>query len=235
MEQPVISLKDVTKVYTVGTQKLRALDGVDLDINRGEFTCIIGRSGSGKSTLLNLMAGLERPTRGSIVLNGRHIERLGEGKLVQLRLKYTGFIFQSFNLFPTYTALDNVAMPLMYKGVDRLRRTVKARQMLKTVGLEEHLRHLPSEMSGGQQQRTAIARALVTEPMILFADEPTGNLDTATSAEILELLRSACRTKNTTLIMVTHDNEIARTADRVITILDGRITGDERNPSPADR
>ncbi len=226
MEQPVISLKEVTKIYTVGSQKLKALDDVSLDIRKGEFTCIIGRSGSGKSTLLNLMAGLEKPTRGSILLNGRHIERLSESQLVRLRLKYTGFIFQSFNLFPACTALDNVAMPLMYRGVDRLRRTVRARQMLKTVGLEDHLRHLPSELSGGQQQRTAIARALVTEPMILFADEPTGNLDSATSKDILELIRSSCRAHNTTLIMVTHDNEIAECADRILTIRDGKIIGD---------
>jgi len=234
MEQtPVISLRSVSKVYEVGQTRLRALDDVSLDISPGEFALIVGRSGSGKSTLLNMLAGLERPTKGKIRIAGKQIERLSESQLVSFRLKHIGFVFQSFNLFPAHTALDNVAMPLMYKGVSRPRRTRMAREMLKAVGLNSHAHHMPGQMSGGQQQRVGIARALVTQPRILFADEPTGNLDFNTSREILRLIRDICRRSGTTLIMVTHDPEIAVYADRVITLLDGRVLENKLNPCPA--
>ncbi len=231
---PVIALKNVVKVYAIGTEKLRALDGVDLNIYPGEFACIIGRSGSGKSTLLNMMAGLEKPSKGSIRIAGKQIERMNEGELVQFRLNNVGFVFQSFNLFAMHTALDNVAMPLMYKGVNKMTRTSRARKMLAAVGLRTHMQHKPTQMSGGQQQRVGIARALVTQPKILFADEPTGNLDFNTSREILRLIRDICHEKNTTLIMVTHDPEMAQYADRVIRLLDGRVIENIVNEHPAE-
>ena len=232
--EPVIRLSGVSKVYAVGEQRLRALDDVSLDIYPGEFACVIGRSGSGKSTLLNMMAGLEKPTRGRIRVAGRQIERMNEKELVQFRLKYVGFVFQSFNLFAMHTALDNVAMPLMYKGMAKSQRDARARRMLDAVGLRTHLRHRPGEMSGGQQQRVGIARALVTKPRILFADEPTGNLDFRTSREILKLIREICRERGTTLIVVTHDPEMAQYADRVVRLLDGHITENTLNESPAE-
>ncbi len=234
VREPVIALKNVTKIYTIGTEKLRALNDVALDIYPGEFACIIGRSGSGKSTLLNMMAGLEKPTRGSIRIAGKQLERMNEGQLVQFRLNHVGFVFQSFNLFAMHTALDNVAMPLMYKGVNRAARTARARKMLAAVGLKTHMRHKPTQMSGGQQQRVGIARALVTQPRILFADEPTGNLDFNTSREILRLIRDICRERNTTLIMVTHDPEMAQYADRVIRLLDGQVIENVINEHPAE-
>ena len=232
--EAVISLSGVSKIYAIGEERLRALDDVALDIYPGEFACIIGRSGSGKSTLLNMMAGLEKPTRGRIRVAGRQIERMNEGQLVQFRLRYVGFVFQSFNLFATHTALDNVAMPLMYKGMPLAQRQARARKMLEAVGLKTHMRHRPGEMSGGQQQRVGIARALVTSPKILFADEPTGNLDFNTSREILKLIRDICRERGTTLIMVSHDPEMAQYADRVVRLLDGHITENTLNPCPAD-
>ena len=231
---PIIHLTDVVKVYAIGSERLRALDGVSLDIYPGEFALIIGRSGSGKSTLLNMIAGLEKPTRGQIRIAGRQIERMSERQLVDFRLQNVGFVFQSFNLFATETALDNVAAPLMYKGVPRSMRRKRARAMLEAVGLRSHVKHRPSQMSGGQQQRVGIARALVTRPKILFADEPTGNLDFRTSREILKLIRDICRERNTTLIVVTHDPEMADYADRVIRLLDGHVVSNERNPAPKE-
>lgn len=232
--EAAISLSGVSKVYAIGDEKLTALNNVSLDIYPGEFACIIGRSGSGKSTLLNMMAGLEKPTRGRIRVAGRQIESLSEGDLVRFRLKNVGFVFQSFNLFAMHTALDNVAMPLMYKGVPRDIRQKRARKMLEAVGLKSHMRHRPGEMSGGQQQRVGIARALVASPRILFADEPTGNLDFNTSREILRLIRDICHERGTTLIMVTHDPDMAQYADRVVRLLDGRITENTVNEEPAD-
>ena len=233
-EAPVIRLTDVTKVYTVGQTRLRALDQVSLDVYPGEFAVVIGRSGSGKSTLLNMLAGLERPTKGQIRIAGKQIERMKEKDLVAFRLRSIGFVFQSFNLFAAHTALENVAMPLMYKGVPRARRERQARAMLEAVGLSSHANHSPSQMSGGQQQRVGIARALVAKPRILFADEPTGNLDLRTSREILYLIRNICRERGTTLIMVTHDPEVAAYADRVITLLDGKILENRENPYPME-
>ena len=231
-QQPVISLRNVTKVYEIGQTRLKALNDVSLDVYPGEFALIVGRSGSGKSTLLNMLAGLEHPTRGQILVAGKRIERLSENKLVSFRLKNIGFVFQSFNLFPSQTALENVAVPLMYRGIAPARRMRMAREMLKSVGLLSHAGHTPAQMSGGQQQRVGIARALVTSPRILFADEPTGNLDYNTSREILALIHRSCKARGTTLIMVTHDGEIAKYADRVITLLDGHVTEDRVNPAP---
>ena len=227
--EPIISLNGVSKLYTIGANRLLALDNLTLSFERGEFVCIVGRSGSGKSTLLNMMAGLERPSRGRIRIAGRQIELLNEAKLVEFRLQSLGFVFQSFNLFATHTALDNVAIPLMYKGVPHAVRTRQAYKMLDAVGLKTHMKHRPTQMSGGQQQRVGIARALVTSPKILFADEPTGNLDFKTSNEILQLIRDICKQRNTTLIMVTHDHDIAKYADRVVQLLDGKVLTDERN------
>lgn len=232
--EPAIALTEVTKIYTIGATKLRALDAVTLNIYPGEFACIIGRSGSGKSTLLNMIAGLEKPTRGRIRVAGKQIERMSESELVKFRLDNVGFVFQSFNLFAMHTALDNVAMPLMYKGVNRAVRQKRARAMLGAVGLRSHMMHKPAQMSGGQQQRVGIARALVTRPKILFADEPTGNLDLKTSREVLRLVRAICKERGTTLIMVTHDPEMAQYADRVVQLLDGHVLENRVNESPAE-
>lgn len=235
MEQkPVISLNNVTKVYEIGQTRLKALDGISLEVYPGEFALIVGRSGSGKSTLLNMLAGLERPTGGKISIAGRQIEKMSESRLVAFRLKNVGFVFQSFNLFAAHSALENVAMPLMYKGVGKARRERMAKEMLRSVGLLSHARHMPAQMSGGQQQRVGIARALVGQPRILFADEPTGNLDFNTSREILRLIRDICRERGTTLMMVTHDPEIAKYADRVITLLDGRVIENRKNANPLE-
>ncbi len=232
--EPIIALGDVSKVYTIGSTKLKALDSVSLGIYPGEFCLIIGRSGSGKSTMLNMIAGLERPSKGRIRVAGKQIERLSESDLVDFRLSNVGFVFQSFNLFAMHTALDNVAMPLMYKGVNKTSRQKQAKKVLDAVGLKSHMYHMPTQMSGGQQQRVGIARALVTKPKILFADEPTGNLDLKTSREVLRLIREICRERGTTLIMVTHDPEMAQYADRVIKLLDGKVLSNEfnQNPSP---
>ena len=221
--EPIIKLRNLVKVYHVGDEKLRALDGVNLDVYPGEFLCIVGRSGSGKSTLLNMLAGLEKPTRGAIQIAGERLDKMNESQLVRFRLQHVGFIFQQFNLFPSLTALENVTMPLVYRGVAPKVRKKKALAILKQLGLSTHVKHKPSQMSGGQQQRVGIARALVASPEIVFADEPTGNLDSRTSDEILGLIKEIARKNGATLIMVTHDNSIAERADRVVRLLDGKI------------
>ena len=221
--EPIIRIRGLKKVYRVGEERVRALNGVDLDIYPGEFVCIIGRSGSGKSTLLNMMAGLEKPSRGSIVIAGEHLEKMNEKQLVDFRLRHIGFIFQQFNLFPSMTALENVTMPLVYRGVIARKRKAAALKMLKDLGLSKHVNHKPSQMSGGQQQRVGIARALVSNPEVIFADEPTGNLDSRTSEEILSLIQAMAKRDNHTLVMVTHDPSVAAHADRVVNILDGLI------------
>ena len=221
--EPIIKLRNLVKVYHVGDEKLRALDGVNLDVYPGEFLCIVGRSVSGKSTLLNMLAGLEKPTRGAIQIAGERLDKMNESQLVRFRLQHVGFIFQQFNLFPSLTALENVTMPLVYRGVAPKVRKKKALAILKQLGLSTHVKHKPSQMSGGQQQRVGIARALVASPEIVFADEPTGNLDSRTSDEILGLIKEIARKNGATLIMVTHDNSIAERADRVVRLLDGKI------------
>ena len=219
----VITVKDLYKIYRVGETKVRALNGVDFSIHRGEFCAIVGASGSGKSTLLNMLAGLEKPTKGEIVIAGQHMEKKSENELVRFRQAHIGFIFQSFNLMSTMNAVENVALPLTFQGMDRKRRQKKAELMLDMVGLKKYKKHRPTQMSGGQQQRVGVARALVVEPEIIFADEPTGNLDSATSREVMELMQKVVREKQQTLIMVTHDNELAAFADRIFHIKDGKI------------
>lgn len=225
--ESIIEVKNLYKYYKVGTQYVRALDGIDFSINKGEFCAIIGPSGSGKSTLLNMLAGLEKPSKGEIIIAKKHIEKLDENRLVAFRRAHIGFIFQSYNLLQTMNALDNVAMPLMFRGVPKKKRLEIAAKYLKLVGLEKQMKQKGNAMSGGQQQRVGIARALAMNPKIIFADEPTGNLDTKTSAEVLELMQKIVREEGQTLIMVTHDTEIAGFADRRIHIVDGRIYNKE--------
>ena len=220
----VVELKDVKKVYPMGDERVLALDGVSLKFERGKKYCLLGVSGSGKSTLLNLIAGLERPTYGQIIFNGRyHIESMSEKKLAIYRKMYIGFIFQSYNLMPTLTALENTTLPLIFRRIPKRVRNKKAMQMLKAVGLEKRWRHKPSQMSGGQQQRVSIARAFVNKPQIVFADEPTGNLDTNTTTEMMDLICGMANDYNQTLILVTHNLELSKYCDQIIYIRDGKI------------
>ena len=235
MEKPVIQVKDLYKIYRIGTNKVRALNGVDFSIEKGEFCCIVGTSGSGKSTLLNMLAGLEKPTKGQIVIAGEHIESKNESQLVNFRQAHVGFIFQSYNLMQNMTAIENVAMPLTFQGVSKWERERRAIKMLKLVGLGKYMRHKPGEMSGGQQQRVGIARALVVNPEIVFADEPTGNLDSNTTIEVLQLIKKISREKNQTMVMVTHDNYLAGFGDRIIQIRDGKIIRNVDNREQARR
>lgn len=227
--KPVIQVRNLHKVYSIGKNKVHALNGVSLDIYEGEFCAIVGTSGSGKSTLLNMLAGLEKPTKGQVVINGEHMESMNENRLVQFRRDHVGFIFQSFNLLQTMTAQENVALPLTFRGEEKKVRLQKASELLDMVGLSEHKNHKPNEMSGGQQQRVGVARALVVDPKIIFADEPTGNLDSNTSREIMKMMQDVVREKNKTLVMVTHDNYLAGFADRVFHIIDGKIVKIEDN------
>lgn len=227
--EPVIQVKNLYKVYRVGETKVYALNGVDFTMYRGEFCAIVGTSGSGKSTLLNMLAGLEKPTKGEIVIAGQHIEKLNENQLVAFRRERVGFIFQSYNLLGTMNAVENVALPLSFRGVPRGRRQEMAEKYLKMVGLEKVGDHMPNQMSGGQQQRVGIARALVVHPEIIFADEPTGNLDSHTTMDVLKLMQRIVREQNQTLVMVTHDNHLAAYADRIFHIIDGKIVKIEEN------
>ncbi len=218
----------------MGDEKIIALNDVNLEIYRKEIVCIIGASGSGKSTLLNMMAGLEKPTKGEIIVNNMHLEKMNEKQLTKFRQKNIGFVFQSYNLIPTLTALENVSLVLTFRGVPRKVREKKATEMLKDVGLGKRLHHKPSEMSGGQQQRVSIARAFVGNPKIVFADEPTGNLDTKTSFEIMDLVTSMAKELNQTLIIVTHDDEISSYANRIFHMRDGKIEKVEELPLKGD-
>lgn len=219
----MIQVRGLYKIYRLGQEKVRALNGVDFVINRGEFCSIVGTSGSGKSTLLNMLAGLEKPTKGEIVIAGEHMETKKENQLVAFRREHIGFIFQSYNLLPTLNAIENVALPLTFQGVNRKTRTKRASELLDLVGLSTHKKHKPTQMSGGQQQRVGMARALVVQPEIIFADEPTGNLDSVTSEEMMELMRRVVYEQNQTLVMVTHDDHLASYADRIIRIRDGKV------------
>lgn len=223
MSDNIIQVKGIRKIYRVGNEKVTALENIDLSIGKGEICCLLGTSGSGKSTLLNLLAGLEKPTKGEIIIKNIHIEKLDEKKLVLFRQKYIGFVFQSYNLLPNLTALENVGLPLAFKGIPRWIRDKKAKQMLNSVGLKTYSNRKPSQMSGGQQQRVGIARAFIGNPEIVFADEPTGNLDSKTTSEVMNLITGIARKSNQTLIIVTHDVNIAKFADRIIHILDGNI------------
>ena len=227
-EKPIIYVKNVRKVYRMGDEEVVALKRINLRIYKGEVCCIFGTSGSGKSTLLNQLAGMEKPTKGQVFIRGKNISDMNEEELAAFRQEHMSFIFQSYNLLPSMTAVENVAMPLMFKGMDRKRREAMAEEMLKRVGLSHRLHHYPSQMSGGQQQRAGIARAFVSRPEVVFADEPTGNLDTKTTAEIMDMVMGFARRFNQTIILVTHDPGMSRDADRIVTLVDGIITGDER-------
>ncbi len=222
-KKPVISVKNLYKVYRVGENKVRALNGVSFDIRKGEFCAIVGTSGSGKSTLLNMLAGLEKPTKGEIVISGEHIENKKENELVAFRREHIGFIFQSYNLLPQFNTLENVALPLTFRGMDKVEREKKAKKAIDLVGLTKYMKNRPTQMSGGQQQRVGVARALVVEPEIIFADEPTGNLDSRTSEDVMNLMRNLVNEKGQTLVMVTHDDHLAGYADRIFHIKDGKI------------
>lgn len=228
MEKDIlIRTKNLSKYYAVGDETIKALDDVNLEIERGQIVAILGTSGSGKSTLLNMLAGLERPTKGEVQIGKFRIDELSEAQLTKFRQRYTGFIFQAYNLLPTLTALENVAFPLCFRGVDKQVREKKAFEMLKLVGIEKRYKHKPAEMSGGQQQRVGIARALVTDPSIIFADEPTGNLDSHTTQEVMELIRNIVDTRHNTVIMVTHDKSVAAYADIIVNISDGKVVSKE--------
>ncbi len=231
----LISVKDIRKVYRVDKERVIALNRINLDIEAGEICCILGTSGSGKSTLLNIMAGLEKPTRGAVIIDGVDMVKLSEKQLALFRQKNIGFIFQSYNLMPTMTAVENVALPLEFKGVPKARRVKEAKRMLKAVNLGERMLHKPTQMSGGQQQRVGIARAFVAKPKIVFADEPTGNLDSKTTKEVMEMIVGIARRHNETLILVTHDRDIAQYADRIVHLVDGNIISDEPNHSSLGR
>ncbi len=219
----LIVLKNLRKIYKMGDEKIVALDDINLNIGKEEFLCLLGTSGSGKSTLLNMMAGLEKPTRGEIIVNKLHLERMNEKDLTNYRQRYIGFVFQSYNLISTLSALENVSLGLIFKGIPKSKREKMAKTMLINVGLGNRLHHKPSEMSGGQQQRVSIARAFVGDPSIVFADEPTGNLDTKTTFEIMNLITSMAKESNQTLIIVTHDTEISVYANRIVYMRDGNI------------
>ena len=218
----IISVKNLYKLYRVGDSVVRALDGVSFSVYEGEFCAIVGTSGSGKSTLLNMLAGLEKPTRGEVIVAGKHIEQMKENELVKFRGENVGFIFQSFHLMGTMNALENVALPLTFRGEPRKERIKKADRMLDLVSLEKHKKHLPNQLSGGQQQRTAIGRAIVKNPDILLCDEPTGALDSRSTDELLGLF-NAINDNGQTIVMVTHSVKAASTAKRVLFIKDGEV------------
>ena len=223
---PIIEVKNLRKEYPVLDETVVALERVNLAIPQGQICCIYGESGSGKSTLLNQLAGMEKPTKGGVRITGVSISRLDERQLAEFRQKHLGFVFQSYNLLPNLNAIENVAMPLMFRGVPKRKRETIARAMLKRVGLGKRMKHYPTQMSGGQQQRVGIARAFVTRPQVVFADEPTGNLDSKTKTEVMDMICSFARDFNQTIVLVTHDDNMAQYADRIVTLLDGRIIGD---------
>lgn len=225
----MIRVENLRKVYKVGNEKVVALNNISVEIPKGEFCCIVGTSGSGKSTLLNMLAGLEKPTRGKVTINGQIISKMTEKELAIFRQNNIGFIFQSYNLMPTLTAVENVAFPLVFKGVDKAIREKKARAILKEMGLSARMDHKPGEMSGGQQQRVGIARAFVGKPKVIFADEPTGNLDSNTTKQVMKMLLDISEKNGITFVMVTHDPELAKIARRVITLKDGNVISDTRD------
>jgi putative ABC transport system ATP-binding protein len=232
MSEPVIRIRDLTREYAMGTETVRALRGVSLDIHPNEYVAIMGPSGSGKSTLMNLIGCLDTPTAGEYWLNGHEVSRLSDNALAAVRNREIGFVFQTFNLLARATALHNVELPLVYGGVTAAERRARAVQALEAVGLGERMEHRPNELSGGQRQRVAIARALVNRPAILLADEPTGNLDSSTSEEIMRLFGNL-HANGQTVIMVTHEPDIAAYADRVIVLRDGQVASDRLNREEA--
>lgn len=240
-KKPIIQITDVKKVFKIGNEKVRALNGVSVDIYKGEFVIILGTSGSGKSTFLNVVAGLEKPTKGSVKILGEEISTMSEVKLARFRQRHIGFIFQSYNLMPTLTAVENVALPLTFRKERKDKRLQEAAELLKAVSLGTHLYHKPTQMSGGQQQRVGIARAFAGTPEIIFADEPTGNLDSKTSNSVLDLMMNIARKNNQTIIMVTHDPSFAERGDKIVYLFDGKIREvvinekNDKNPVAAQR
>ena len=228
----IISISGLEKVYNLGKQQVRALDGVTLSICKNEYVAIMGPSGSGKSTLMNILGCLDTPSGGKYILNGTDVSQMGDGALAETRNREIGFVFQSFNLLPRYSALENVGLPLVYSGVPSKERERRAAEALESVGLADRMEHKPAEMSGGQRQRVAVARALINNPSIILADEPTGNLDTKTSIEIMRLFEEIYK-KGNTVIVVTHEEDIALHARRIIKLRDGKIESDTANPHPA--
>ncbi|MGN0456416.1 MAG: ABC transporter ATP-binding protein [Acutalibacteraceae bacterium] len=219
----LLKLCNVSKIYNQGENRIFALDNVSMEIENGEFTAIVGKSGSGKSTLLNILGCLDTPDRGEYYLNGRSVEHLSENELSRIRNSTIGFVFQSFNLIPTLTAFENVELPLKYRGISKNERKRLALSALEEVGLSERARHNPSQLSGGQQQRVAIARAIASQPPLILADEPTGNLDTKSENDVIRILKRLNQSGRT-VVVITHGKKLARVADRRITISDGRIT-----------
>ena len=228
MGKEVIRIENLRKYYQLGNQQVKALDGVDITICKNEYVAIMGPSGSGKSTLMNILGCLDTPTGGTYILNGTDVSQMGDNNLAQVRNKEIGFVFQSFNLLPRYTSVENVALPLIYAGVSASERERRAREALLAVGLGERMEHKPAELSGGQRQRVAVARALINNPSIILADEPTGNLDTKTSIEIMKLFEEIYKQGNT-VIVVTHEEDIAMHARRIIRLRDGVIESDAIN------
>lgn len=225
----LIEVRNVYKIYNPGENQVNALDGVSLTIDEGEFVAIIGQSGSGKSTLMNMLGLLDVPTSGDYFINGTHVDELTDDEMSVIRNEQIGFIFQGFNLIPSLTAVENVELPLVYRGMGKENRRKTAINALERVGLEKRLDHLPSEMSGGQQQRVAVARAIAAAPPVILADEPTGNLDTRSTKDVMKILHTL-KDEGRTVIIITHDNEIAEEAERVIRIRDGKIVEDYINP-----
>ncbi len=233
----IIEVKNVKKIYRMGKERISAVDDVSFTIKRGEFCCLYGVSGSGKSTLLNLMAGIEKLTAGQIIIKGKNIHKMSERGLAKFRQDNLGFVFQSYNLMNAMTALENVELPLVFKHINAKKRKKMATDMLIKVGLGPRLKHKPKEMSGGQQQRVGIARAFVSNPEIVFADEPTGNLDSKTSKEVMDLIKEMAKVNHQTIVMVTHDRRLAEYADKIIHIFDGKVENielKEVNPEQAD-
>ena len=231
IKDEVIDIRGIKKYYKVGNQLVKALDGVDLAIGKNEYVAIMGPSGSGKSTLMNILGCLDSPTDGLYILNGTDVSKMEDNQLAEVRNNEIGFIFQSFNLLPRYTALDNVALPLIYSGKGKTERERRAKESLSNVDLEDRMHHRPNELSGGQRQRVAVARALVNNPAIILADEPTGNLDSKTSIDIMKLFEEIYSRGNT-IIVVTHEEDIAKHARRVVRLRDGIIESDQINNNP---
>lgn len=221
----MIHARELRKTYHVGNQMVQALDGLDLDIHANEYVALMGPSGSGKSTLMNMLGCLDSPTSGKYILNGQDVSRLDDGALADIRNREIGFVFQTFNLLPRYTAVENVALPMIYGGYSKAERDARAREVLTQVGLGDRMDHKPNQLSGGQRQRVAVARALVMKPSIILADEPTGNLDTATSLEVMQLFSDIQKAGNT-VILVTHEEDIAACAHRTVRLRDGKVESD---------